>query len=240
MLIDIDNYSNYLKYPLAANSKGLLGNILFPYKRIYSITIQSYKLESFYIRSILLKGNYIQLQFSSTSNTQLLTCQICQNSQISMLLNSVGTISGNMYYSPQLYKDIRNILHQIGTANLSDINPDILCIHIDCIIPFVNRSYQKLQINDYHITADSILKFTNNVQCKVQANTTSINLFGDCPLTQNSVSTNKITKLTIKNTDDITSIDCTDKQLLIKSSALSDIRVITDNHTIFIEGDKHD
>lgn len=237
MLVDIHAYPQYTKYPLADQSTGYLGNVLFPYKDILSLTLQCTTLEDYHINSIVLAKQYIRLSFKPFNLIQQLTCDVFPNTQQAFVTNNYGKIAGNMLYVKQLYADLLALLYQLGSMKLLDIKNNILKIHQSCLVLFSYNNTQCYYINNKACTQNINLYFTNNTQCINTNDQISVNVFGDCPLNDTQLIKSIVKSIQIQNTDGQSqTFNCQNKHLVIKHSGLSDLRVITANNSIKLTG----
>lgn len=230
MLIDRHIAPNITKYPLVQTSECLLFGVPFPYKDIFSLSIQSSNLNQPYISAIKLQQKTIRLQISISDSSQLLYCNIAKNTSQSFIISqSTKTIAGSIVYSPGFYSDILALLKAIGTQLSINIGPDTLRISMQCVKLFKPSNIQNMYIND-HNCSNAVLYLTNNVQ--FDQDRYAFNLFGDCPLNQVNFSPYSIKKLiilgnNINNQSEQTEVELQGGtyHLIIKPAALSDLRI---------------
>ena len=235
MIIDQHNFVDTSKYPMHDTAQCSVNAVLFPYKDIISLVIQSPKLCLHNISTISLYKDCVRLYIKQYKKTKQFICSIKQNTRQAFLLDSdTNTVAGNINYNQIFYNDLRAMLNQLGTQLLQNINSDALLLDLSCVTLFKNTQIQTCYIGSRQCSQKTRLMLSNNVSFDVDKH--AFNVFSDCPLNRIKFNPYSIKHIILDNTRIDTYTQNNNKQLLLKPSALSDLRVVTQKDNIKFVG----
>lgn len=235
MIIDQHNLVDIVKYPMHDTASCSVNAVLFPYKAITSLVIQSPSLCLYNISSIALYKDFVRLYIKQYKKTKTLICSIKQNTHQSFLLDQdTNIISGNIVYNSEFYNDLKAMLHQLGTQLLQNINSDALLLDLGCISLFKNTQIQTCYIGSRQCSQKTRLMLSNNVAFDKDKH--AFDVFSDCPLNRVKFNPYSIKRIILDGSTLSTYTQTGNKQLLIKPAALSDLRVVTQKDNVKFMG----
>ena len=209
--------------------------VLFPYKAITSLVIQSPNLCLYNISAIALYKESVRLHIKQYKKTKTLVCTIKQDTQQAFLLDQdTNTISGNIVYKDIFYNDLKAMLKQLGTQLLQNINSDALLLDLSCVSLFKNTQMQACYIGSRQCPQKTRLMLSNNVSFDKERH--AFNVFSDCPLNRIKFNPYSIKHITLGDSILNTYTQTGNKQLLIKPAALSDLRIVTQKDNVKFTG----
>ena len=168
MLIDKHQFVHNLKYPINQTASGQLFGVKFPYKDIQSIVIQSPSLDYYYIKSIKLLKESIQITIKQNSGAIQLYFNITDKSTQSFLLTrDTQLISGNVVYSKYFYNNLLSILKQLGTQLLQNTNKKDLQLDLSCVVLFKHAGLQRLSIDGIKCQTDLVNIYIQLIMCSL-------------------------------------------------------------------------
>lgn len=250
MIVDKHLAVNTTKYPLAQSSLGQIKGVIFPYKDITSLVIQSPVFQYYHIKSIVLLKEYIQISIASNSSSDQFYFNVGENTTHAFILSKqTKALSGHATYIDNFYNDLLAFIKALGTQLILDIDQQNLKLSLHCVNLFKYTNPQSITINNITCAKHTQLYMTNNTEIQVDSvsQNQQFNLFGDCPLNQinfypYSIKNLKITKRRYDKTgeaiDSTNTIPMSDQRykLIIKPRALSDLRVLTYKDSIKFTG----
>lgn len=234
---DISNAREHTKYPFTQQSTCILGNVLFNTSCIKSLSIcvQSARFPLF-IDKIKRSSGTVILQITSLDITFKAFVYVTPNSSIYLIKNTYDQIVGTVAVQQQdsyMYNFFNAYLTTTAQVQAAS---DAFILAPECIKCINYEALRYLKAGDYTLKRKANIYFGNNCYLLAEDDNISINVAGDLDMSYKQIKKLKTIKVTNEDIGETVEQDLASKNIILKHTMLSDLRVVTKQDQILLTG----